>query len=100
MIVQDELLTVSIEMAKRNLRGVFTNLGFLTHNELLELYQKYRLIQTLSGPISLVEEQTKMVGARSSNELDSSKLKSAFPGIIPVKESQIKYVFEPNKKAY
>ena len=31
-------------------------------------------------------------------EMDASKLKKEFPGILSIKESLIKYAFEPNKK--
>ncbi|CAN1123099.1 Trifunctional UDP-glucose 4,6-dehydratase/UDP-4-keto-6-deoxy-D-glucose 3,5-epimerase/UDP-4-keto-L-rhamnose-reductase RHM1 [Linum perenne] len=102
LTVLDELLPISIEMAKRNLRGVwnFTNPGVVTQNELLELYQRY-IDPNFKWTNFTIEEQTKIMnGARSNNELDSSKLKSEFPEILSVKESLIKYVFEPNKKAY
>jgi hypothetical protein len=40
MTILDELLPISIEMAKRNLQGIwnFTNLGVVSHNEILEMY--------------------------------------------------------------
>ena len=46
-----------------------------------------------------VEEQAKVVVAeRSNNELDASKLKKEFPEVLSIKDSLIKYVFEPNRK--
>ncbi len=43
MTILDELLPISIEMAKRNLQGIwnFTNLGVVSHNEILEMYWQY-----------------------------------------------------------
>lgn len=43
MTVLDELLPISMEMAKRDLRGIynFTNPGCVSHNEVLQLYQDY-----------------------------------------------------------
>jgi UDP-glucose 4,6-dehydratase len=43
MTILDELLPISIEMAKRNLRGIwnFANPGMVSHNEILEMYQQY-----------------------------------------------------------
>lgn len=43
MTVLDELLPISIEMAKRNLKGIwnFTNPGVVSHNEILEMYRDY-----------------------------------------------------------
>jgi hypothetical protein len=38
------------------------------------------------------------VAARSNNELDASKLSKEFPEMLPIKESLIKFVFEPNRK--
>ncbi|KHN44082.1 Putative rhamnose biosynthetic enzyme 1 [Glycine soja] len=43
MTILDELLPISIEMAKRNLKGIwnFTNPGVVSHNEILEMYRDY-----------------------------------------------------------
>jgi 3,5-epimerase/4-reductase len=43
MTILDELLPISIEMAKRNLRRIwnFTDLGVVSYNEILEMYQQY-----------------------------------------------------------
>jgi hypothetical protein len=40
MTILDELLHISIEMAKCNLQGIwnFTNPGMVSHNEILEMY--------------------------------------------------------------
>ncbi|KAE8725403.1 Trifunctional UDP-glucose 4,6-dehydratase/UDP-4-keto-6-deoxy-D-glucose 3,5-epimerase/UDP-4-keto-L-rhamnose-reductase RHM1 [Hibiscus syriacus] len=100
MTVVDELLPISIEMAKRNLRGIwnFTNPGVVSHNEILQLYKAY-IDPTFNWVNFTLEEQAKVVVAeRSNNELDASKLKAEFPEILSIKDSLIKYVFEPNKK--
>ena len=43
MTVLDEMLPISIEMARRSLKGVFnfTNPGVISHNEVLSLYKEY-----------------------------------------------------------
>ncbi|KAL9664287.1 hypothetical protein QQ045_019686 [Rhodiola kirilowii] len=100
MTVLDELLPISIEMAKRNLTGIynFTNPGVVSHNEILEMYKKY-IDPEFSWSNFTLEEQAKViVAARSNNEMDASKLKNEFPELLHIKESLIKYVFEPNKK--
>ncbi|GAB2300937.1 hypothetical protein Dimus_034972 [Dionaea muscipula] len=100
MTILDELLPISIEMAKRNLTGIwnFTNPGVVSHNEILEMYQKY-IDPNFAWKNFTLEEQAKVIIApRSNNELDSSKLKQEFPELLPIKESLIKFVFEPNKK--
>ncbi|XP_020599932.1 bifunctional dTDP-4-dehydrorhamnose 3,5-epimerase/dTDP-4-dehydrorhamnose reductase-like, partial [Phalaenopsis equestris] len=100
MTVLDELLPISIEMAKRNCRGIwnFTNPGVVTHNEILELYKAY-VDPGFSWVNFTLEEQAKVIVApRSNNELDASKLKNEFPELLSIKESLIRYVFEPNRK--
>ncbi|CAA2982775.1 trifunctional UDP-glucose 4,6-dehydratase UDP-4-keto-6-deoxy-D-glucose 3,5-epimerase UDP-4-keto-L-rhamnose- [Olea europaea subsp. europaea] len=100
MTILDELLPISIEMAKRNLRGIwnFTNPGVVSHNEVLEMYKKY-IDQNFKWANFTLEEQAKVIVApRSNNEIDASKLKKEFPELLSIKESLIKYVFEPNRK--
>ncbi|KAH1249099.1 Trifunctional UDP-glucose 4,6-dehydratase/UDP-4-keto-6-deoxy-D-glucose 3,5-epimerase/UDP-4-keto-L-rhamnose-reductase RHM1 [Glycine max] len=82
MTILDELLPISIEMAKRNLKGIwnFTNPGVVSHNEILEMYRDY------------IDPNF------NNNEIDASKLKTEFPELLSIKESLMKYVFEPNKK--
>jgi UDP-glucose 4,6-dehydratase len=100
MTILEELLPISIEMAKRNLRGIwnFTNPGVVSHNEILDMYKNY-IDPNFTWVNFNLEEQAKVIVApRSNNELDASKLKSEFPELLPIKESLIKYVFEPNKR--
>ncbi|KAI8008304.1 Trifunctional UDP-glucose 4,6-dehydratase/UDP-4-keto-6-deoxy-D-glucose 3,5-epimerase/UDP-4-keto-L-rhamnose-reductase RHM1 [Camellia lanceoleosa] len=100
MTILDELLPISVEMAKRNLRGIwnFTNPGVVSHNEILEMYKKYIDPDFKWVNFNLEEQAKVIVAPRSNNELDASKLKKEFPELLPIKESLIKYVFEPNKK--
>ncbi|KAI3505162.1 hypothetical protein L1887_27095 [Cichorium endivia] len=100
MTILDELLPISIEMAKRNLTGIynFTNPGCVSHNEVLELYKEY-IDSSYTWKNFTLEEQAKViVAARSNNELDTTKLKTEFPELLSIKESLVKYVFEPNRK--
>lgn len=100
MTILDELLPISIEMAKRNLTGIwnFTNPGVVSHNEILEMYRDY-IDPSYTWRNFTLEEQAKViVAARSNNEMDASKLKKEFPELLPIKESLVKYVFEPNQK--
>ncbi|GFS38599.1 NAD-dependent epimerase/dehydratase family protein [Actinidia rufa] len=102
MTILDELLPISIEMAKRNLRGIwnFTNPGVVSHNEILEMYKDY-IDPNFKWVNFTLDEQAKVIVApRSNNEMDASKLKNEFPELLSIKESLIKYVFEPNKKSF
>ncbi|CAA7039159.1 unnamed protein product [Microthlaspi erraticum] len=101
MTILDELLPISIEMAKRNLTGIwnFTNPGVVSHNEVLALYREF-IDPSFTWKNFTLEEQAKViVAARSNNELDATKLKTEFPELLSIKESLVKFVFEPNKKA-
>ncbi|KAL0306622.1 UNVERIFIED_CONTAM: trifunctional UDP-glucose [Sesamum radiatum] len=100
MTILDELLPISIEMAKRNLRGIwnFTNPGVVSHNEILEMYREYINPQFKWANFTLEEQAKVIVAPRSNNEMDASKLKKEFPELLSIKESLIKYVFGPNRK--
>ncbi|KAI7726405.1 hypothetical protein M8C21_018784 [Ambrosia artemisiifolia] len=93
MTILDELLPISIEMAKRNLRGIwnFTNPGVVSHNEILEMYKKYINPEFKWVNFTLEEQAKVIVAPRSNNELDASKLKEEFPELLSIKESLIKY---------
>ncbi|KAK7265530.1 hypothetical protein RJT34_33150 [Clitoria ternatea] len=100
MTILDELLPISIEMAKRNLTGIwnFTNPGVVSHNEILEMYREY-VDPNFSWKNFTLEEQAKVIVApRSNNELDAMKLKKEFPELLSIKDSLIQYVFKPNHK--
>lgn len=98
MTVLPELLPLSIEMAKRKLTGImnFTNPGAISHNEILQLYKDY-IDPDFTWSNFTVEEQAKVIVApRSNNLLDTKRIEGEFPELLPIKESLIKYVFEPN----
>ncbi|KAJ4952832.1 hypothetical protein NE237_029664 [Protea cynaroides] len=100
MTVLDELLPISIEMAKRNCRGIwnFTNPSVVSHNEILEMYRNYIDPEFKWVNFDLEEQAKVIVAPRSNNELDTSKLQKEFPELLSIKDSIIKYVFEPNRK--
>ncbi|KAJ1377247.1 hypothetical protein SESBI_49102 [Sesbania bispinosa] len=98
--VLDELLPISIEMAKRNCRGIwnFTNPGIVTCNEILEMYKNY--VEPSFKWVNFTLEQQAHFPSPSINQMmDASKLKKEFPQLLHVKESLIKYVFEPKRKS-
>ncbi|KAF3446500.1 hypothetical protein FNV43_RR11679 [Rhamnella rubrinervis] len=100
MTVLDELLPLSIEMAKRDCRGIwnFTNPGVISHNEILEMYRDYIDPHFKWENFDLEEQAKVIVAPRSNNEMDGMKLKKEFPELLSIKDSITKYVFEPNKK--
>ena len=73
----------------------YTNPGAISHNEIMELYKSY-VDPTLTWKNFTVEEQAKVIVApRSNNLMDTARIESEFPEILPIRESLIKYVFEP-----
>ena len=86
MTVWDELLPISIEMAKRNLAGIwnFTNIGVLSHNEVLEMYRD-NVDPNFTWKNVTIKDQAKVLAAPPCNkELDSTKLKQEFTKISPL----------------
>ncbi|BDA42934.1 Trifunctional UDP-glucose 4,6-dehydratase/UDP-4-keto-6-deoxy-D-glucose 3,5-epimerase/UDP-4-keto-L-rhamnose-reductase [Coccomyxa sp. Obi] len=97
MTVLPELLPYSIEMAKRGLTGImnYTNPGAISHNEIMELYKSY-VDPEFTWKNFTVEEQAEVIKApRSNNLLDTTRIEGEFPQILPIRQSLIKYVFEP-----
>jgi len=99
MTVLPELMPMSVEMAKRRLTGIynFTNPGVVSHNECLDLYKKYYRPDFTWENFTLEEQAKVIVAARSNNELDCTKLKKEFPELLSIKDSLVKFVFEPNQ---
>ncbi|KAI4341146.1 hypothetical protein MLD38_025905 [Melastoma candidum] len=70
MTILDELLSISVEIAKRNLRGIwnFPNPGVVSHNEILEMYKDY-IDPDFKWVYFTLEEQAKMIVAPRINIL-------------------------------
>lgn len=99
MTVLNELVPLAIDGALRKLNGTynFTNPGAISHNEVLQLYKDY-CDPDFSWKNFSLEEQSRILAApRSNNKLDTTKLEQAFPGILDIRSSLIKYVFEVNR---
>jgi 3,5-epimerase/4-reductase len=89
MTVLDELLPYALDMAKRQITGTynFTNPGVISHNEILELYRE--IVDTsFTWKNFTIEEQSKILASeRSNNCLDTVKLTTLYPQIMPIKQS-------------
>jgi 3,5-epimerase/4-reductase len=97
MTVLPELIPMAIEMTERKVTGIvnYTNPGAISHNEILGLYKEY-VDPSFTWENFSVEEQAKVIVApRSNNLLDTKRIESECPGILPIRDSLIKYVFEP-----
>lgn len=97
MTVLPELLPMAVDMATRKITGIvnFTNPGAISHNEILQLYKDY-VDPDFTWQNFTLEEQAKVIVApRSNNLLDTARIESECPNILPIRESLIKHVFEP-----
>jgi len=101
MTVLEEFVPMAVEGAIRGLTGAYnwTNPGAISHNEVLELYRDY-CHPDFTWENFTEEEQAEVIKApRSNNTLCDKKIKEAFPQVLGIRESLIKYVMEPNKAA-
>jgi dTDP-glucose 4,6-dehydratase len=89
MTVLPDLLPIMVDMAKRKITGTInlTNPGVITHNEILEMYKEL-VDSSFTWKNFSIEEQDKILASkRSNNALDTSKLVSLYPAVLPIKEA-------------
>ena len=89
MTVLNELLPCMIDMANNGVTGTInlTNPGLITHNEILEMYQKI-VDPDFTWQNFTLEEQAQILDAdRSNNFLDTTKLEQLYPHIKNIKDS-------------
>jgi len=81
MTILHDMLPISVKAAQRKLTGVynFTNPGAISHNQVLDLYKKY--INPEFKYVNFSEEEQNLIlkAKRSNNQLDTTKLETAFP---------------------
>ena len=61
---------------------------------MLELYKEYYDRDFVWENFSIEEQSTILAAPRSNNALDATKLREAFPGILDIKSSLVRYVFK------
>lgn len=85
----DELLPIMIDMADKGVTGTvnLTNPGLITHNEILEMYQKYVNPRFVWKNFTVEEQSEILAAGRSNNYLDTSRLESMYPNVMHIKES-------------
>lgn len=89
MTVLPELLPYVLKMMQMNIKGTinFTNPGYITHNEILEMYKDI-VDSNFSWKNFTIEEQNKILDSkRSNNFLETKKLQELFPEVKNIKES-------------
>ena len=96
MTVLPELLPLIIDMMRCRTTGTmnFTNPGLISHNEILEMYREL-VDSNFKWENFSQEEQRKILASdRSNNFLETTRLESLFPSVLPIKESVRKMLLE------
>jgi len=89
MTVLPELLPLIIDMMRNKTTGNinFTNPGLISHNEILEMYRELVDSEFKWKNFSQEEQRKILASDRSNNFLDTTRLESLFPSVLPIKES-------------
>jgi dTDP-4-dehydrorhamnose reductase len=89
MSVLDELLPVLIELALKGQVGTInlTNPGVISHNEILTMYKEIVDPEFTWTNFSIEEQNQILASKRSNNCLNTNKLESQMPNVLPIKES-------------
>ena len=105
MSVLDELLPIVVKMMSAGITGTInlTNPGVITHNEILEMYQKH-IDPSFTWDNFTIEEQRKILMCdRSNNWLDTTTLENFAPEVRCIKDAVEdtikKYKMNPNLNA-
>ena len=89
MSVLDELLPIVLKMMESCLTGTvnLTNPGVISHNEILELYQKHVDPEFTWTNFSIEEQRKTIMCDRSNNWLDTSVLEKFAPEVRNIKDA-------------
>ena len=89
MSVLDELLPIVIKMLKKRLVGTInlTNPGVISHNQILEMYQKYVDPQFTWNNFNIEEQRKILACDRSNNYLDTTVLETFAPEMRCIKHA-------------
>jgi len=101
MTILHDMLPIGVKAAERKLAGVynFTNPGAISHNQILALYKKHIDPEFKWANFSEEEQNLILKAKRSNNELNTTKLETAFPEMKAINvHVSIVGVFERMKK--
>ena len=89
MSVLDELLPIVIKMMSAGITGTvnLTNPGVITHNEILEMYQKHVDPDFTWANFSIEEQRAVIMCDRSNNWLDTSVLETFAPDVRHIRDA-------------
>lgn len=89
MSVLDELLPIVLKMMGAGITGTvnLTNPGVISHNEILEMYQKHVDPEFTWNNFSIEEQRSILMCDRSNNWLDTSVLEAFAPEVRHIKDA-------------
>jgi dTDP-glucose 4,6-dehydratase len=89
MSVLDELLPIVIKMMQSSVVGTInlTNPGTISHNEILEMYQKHIDSAFTWTNFSIEEQRAILMCDRSNNYLDTTVLETFAPEVLCIKDA-------------
>jgi len=89
MSVLPELLPCVLKMMENCFTGTInlTNPGLISHNEILEMYREIVDPTFQWKNFTLTEQRQILAADRSNNLLNTKKLESLFPDVLPIKEA-------------
>jgi len=89
MSVLDELLPIVIKMMNAGITGTvnLTNPGIITHNEILEMYQKHVDPEFTWTNFSIEEQRKHLLCDRSNNHLDTTILEMFAPEVRHIRDA-------------
>lgn len=89
MTVLPELLPLVVDMMKQKTIGTInlTNPGLISHNEILEMYKSIVDPSFTWKNFTLEEQSDVLDSERSNNFLETTRLKTLYPDVKPIKES-------------
>ena len=101
MSVLDELLPIVFKMMSAGITGTvnLTNPGVISHNEILEMYQKHVDPEFTWKNFSIEEQRAVLLCDRSNNCLDTSVLEKFAPEVRHIKDAVEDTIKKYNKNA-
>lgn len=100
MTVLTDLIPKMVKLCEKGVVGTvnFTNPGAISHNQVLQLYQKHVDPGYTWGNFSIEEQDKILLGARSNNLLDTHRLEELCPDIDNIFVAVEKICIEMGKK--
>lgn len=94
MSVLPTLLPLMLDMALKKVTGKvnLTNPGLISHNQILEVYQKYIDPKFTWKNFSIEEQDKVLLSKRSNNCLDTSKLVNMYPDVPNIETAVINVI--------